>query len=117
LILSISGFSLRMFCFYTLGEFFTFNLGTRKNHTLIKTGPYAYILHPSYSAYILQIVSTFVFLSSCIFTYLFTCIIIAYSIFRVKNAIELEENVLSFHFKTDYSEFKKNKYRLIPFVY
>ncbi|CAF4350854.1 unnamed protein product, partial [Rotaria sordida] len=32
----------------TLGAFFTFELTIRSTHKLIKTGPYAYVRHPSY---------------------------------------------------------------------
>jgi protein-S-isoprenylcysteine O-methyltransferase Ste14 len=39
----------RIWCYRTLGKFFTFNLTIRNSHKLIKSGPYAYVRHPSYT--------------------------------------------------------------------
>jgi len=60
---SMIGFSLvfigglgRIWCYRTLGRFFTFQVTIRRGHTLIQTGPYAYVRHPSYTfAYILMV--------------------------------------------------------------
>ncbi|CAF3114908.1 unnamed protein product [Rotaria sp. Silwood2] len=43
----IGGFG-RIWCYRILGTFFTFEITIRDTHKLIKTGPYAYIRHPSY---------------------------------------------------------------------
>ena len=45
----ISGSALRIWCFRTLGDFFTFELTIRPTHVLVKTGPYAFVRHPSYT--------------------------------------------------------------------
>ena len=46
----------RIWCYRTLGQFFTFELTIRTSHKLIKQGPYAYVRHPSYTfAYLLTI--------------------------------------------------------------
>ncbi|CAF1468497.1 unnamed protein product [Rotaria magnacalcarata] len=39
----------RIWCYKTLGVFFTFELAIRSSHKLIKTGPYSYVRHPSYT--------------------------------------------------------------------
>lgn len=39
----------RIWCYRTLGKFFTFEITIRNSHRLIKTGPYAYVRHPSYT--------------------------------------------------------------------
>ncbi len=39
----------RIWCYKTLGVFFTFQITIRNSHKLIKTGPYAYVRHPSYT--------------------------------------------------------------------
>ena len=39
----------RLWCYRTLGKFFTFELTIRSSHKLIKRGPYAYVRHPSYT--------------------------------------------------------------------
>jgi protein-S-isoprenylcysteine O-methyltransferase Ste14 len=39
----------RIWCYKTLGKLFTFEITIRNSHKLIKTGPYAYVRHPSYT--------------------------------------------------------------------
>ena len=48
-ILMITGSLGRVWCYRTLGVFFTFELAIRSFHKLIKTGPYSYVRHPSYT--------------------------------------------------------------------
>ncbi|KIJ66846.1 hypothetical protein HYDPIDRAFT_186460 [Hydnomerulius pinastri MD-312] len=49
----LGGGILRRLCYITLGRFFTFHLTIRKAHTLITTGPYAYVRHPSYTGFLM----------------------------------------------------------------
>jgi len=46
---TIAGCWLRLKCFRTLKEFFTFEISIRDNHRLVKTGPYAWVRHPAYT--------------------------------------------------------------------
>ncbi|ESK93521.1 hypothetical protein Moror_1653 [Moniliophthora roreri MCA 2997] len=58
-ILTISGTSLRVRCYRTLGRFFTFELRIQSRHQLIKEGPYSVVRHPSYTALILTVLGAF----------------------------------------------------------
>ncbi|KAG1886253.1 hypothetical protein F4604DRAFT_1572604 [Suillus subluteus] len=49
-VLAITGGFVRWWCYRTLGRFFTFQLSVRKGHSIVTTGPYAVIRHPSYTA-------------------------------------------------------------------
>jgi protein-S-isoprenylcysteine O-methyltransferase Ste14 len=49
LALTVSGSLLRLWSFSTLGRLFTFQVGFRREHPLIRTGPYRYLVHPSYT--------------------------------------------------------------------
>ena len=53
---AIGGASLRLWCFKVLNKYFTFNLTVKKNHELITTGPYSYLVHPSVSIFILILI-------------------------------------------------------------
>ncbi|KAG2114418.1 hypothetical protein DEU56DRAFT_866615 [Suillus clintonianus] len=46
--LSIIGGAVRVYCYYTLGRFFTFELSIRQDHKLVTSGPYSIVRHPSY---------------------------------------------------------------------
>ncbi|KAF9468411.1 hypothetical protein BDZ94DRAFT_1246749 [Collybia nuda] len=43
------GAALRMRCYQAMKSFFTFDLSIRENHSLVRTGPYSVVRHPSYS--------------------------------------------------------------------
>ncbi|KAG6872305.1 hypothetical protein C0995_011115 [Termitomyces sp. Mi166 len=58
-LLVVAGCWLRLECFRTLREFFTFEITIRKNHRLITSGPYSYVRHPAYTG------STLIFIGSC----------------------------------------------------
>lgn len=53
-LLLIAGAALRLWCFATLRELFTFHIGIREGHKLIKEGPYAVVRHPSYTGIFLM---------------------------------------------------------------
>jgi protein-S-isoprenylcysteine O-methyltransferase Ste14 len=46
----------RIWCYKTLGKFFTFELTIRNSHKLIKSGPYAYVRHPSYTLVLILVI-------------------------------------------------------------
>ena len=52
---AIFGGIIRLACYRTLGNLFTFELSIRKNHRLITSGPYAVVRHPSYAGLIMFI--------------------------------------------------------------
>ncbi|KAH9474726.1 hypothetical protein JR316_0013191 [Psilocybe cubensis] len=60
-ILSIMGAAIRIRAFRDLGRFFRFQISIQKDHQLIKTGPYAYVRHPSYTGLTLATVGWFIY--------------------------------------------------------
>jgi len=48
--LVIGGALLRLWCYRTLGRFFTFEVTLKNEHRLVTNGPYAVVRHPSYTA-------------------------------------------------------------------
>jgi protein-S-isoprenylcysteine O-methyltransferase Ste14 len=58
LLMIIGGFG-RIWCYQTLGTFFTYEITIRSSHKLIRTGPYAYVRHPSYTFAILLTIGMF----------------------------------------------------------
>lgn len=55
-ILMIVGGWGRLWCYKTLGRFFTYQITIRHSHKLIRTGPYAYVRHPSYTFAIILVI-------------------------------------------------------------
>ena len=46
--LIITGSLFRQHCYRVLGQYFTFELSIRNGHTLVTSGPYSVVRHPSY---------------------------------------------------------------------
>ncbi|KAG5651395.1 hypothetical protein H0H81_008777 [Sphagnurus paluster] len=53
--LVLAGAQLRMACYRELGRFFTFEMAIRKDHFLVRSGPYAYVRHPAYTGLIMTL--------------------------------------------------------------
>jgi protein-S-isoprenylcysteine O-methyltransferase len=45
----IGGISVRWWAVITLGKFFTVDVATHRDHTLVDTGPFRFVRHPSYT--------------------------------------------------------------------
>jgi protein-S-isoprenylcysteine O-methyltransferase Ste14 len=55
IILAIAGGALRVSAFRALGRHFTFELAIFRDHTLITSGPYSFVRHPSYTGLLLLV--------------------------------------------------------------
>lgn len=53
-VLVTAGAGIRLLCFKTLGDLFTFEVTIRSNHRLVDTGPYSIVRHPSYTGGIMK---------------------------------------------------------------
>ncbi len=50
----------RILSYRELGPMFAFELARKKDHTLVTTGPYAIVRHPSYAAFFLEVLGSIV---------------------------------------------------------
>eukprot|EP00884_Botryococcus_braunii_P002979 jgi/Botrbrau1/12682/Bobra.67_1s0046.1 len=114
-VLAISALALRVWAVQTLDRHFTFFVGIRKDHKLIKTGPYRTLRHPSYTGTLLYISS------ACYFCGLRKPLVLAilmspgpYATFK---RIVNEEKVLLDAFGKECEEHFRRTWRLLPFIY
>ena len=56
LVLMLLGIALRQWSVFALGSFFTVQVQVREGQTVVDTGPYRYVRHPSYTAIMLTFV-------------------------------------------------------------
>lgn len=113
-ILTTTGIYLRWSCYRALGKFFTFNLGVRTDHELITTGPYQYLIHPSYTGQIVLNFGTLLFMKTNISLII---ALLVYMFVRGNRRIMIEEAFLATHFGDKYKQYISRRYRLIPFIY
>ena len=131
---SIGG-GIRLLCYRSLGDFFTWEVSLQKSQRLITTGPYSYIRHPSYLG------SFFVYLGICLFVafapgtffhecvagrhplgaFLFRLLYWTYSVFVVGflfSRTVQEDRLLRERFGKEWEQWvKQTPYRIFPFVF
>jgi len=109
----ISGVVFRQYVISFLGKFFTATVQIHKDHHLIKAGPYRYIRHPSYLGILILALGDGIALANWIS--LLLCIMLpAIGIIR---RIKVEEKELCHHFGEQYQDYRKNTWRIIPYIY
>jgi protein-S-isoprenylcysteine O-methyltransferase Ste14 len=104
-------------CFYTyrvLGEFYTFTIGIRKNHALITSSLYKYIMHPGYLFQLFIIISSICFHNV---NYLITIFLVIYTLLSYQRRMVDEEKMLWNKFGDEFKSYKLTRKRLIPYLY
>lgn len=111
--LMLFGIMFRWYSASLLGKYFTFDVATHSNQTVIEKGPYRYIRHPSYSGALLSLVGFGLALGNWAgLAAGLICLGIAYA-YR----IPVEEQALASALGEPYRQYLKRTWRLVPFVY
>ena len=113
LIMCIAGSYLRTKAKHQLGEFFTYQLGVTEDQKLITNGVYSYVMHPSYLGIFLLYLGISISHQSIVS--FISCNVLIASAIIVR--IHKEEALLSKHFGTEFELYRKNRCRMVPFVY
>ena len=109
----IAGMIIRFTAVWSLGKFFTVNLGIQDNHRLVRTGLYKYIRHPSYSGSLLSFAGFCLSLNNWLSLLIIMIPVIATFI----NRINIEEKLLFGQFGSEYEEYRRKTKRLVPLIY
>jgi protein-S-isoprenylcysteine O-methyltransferase Ste14 len=110
--LLILGSLLRRWCFRTLGQYFTGDVKARADQPVIRTGPYQYVRHPSYTAGIMMFTGIGLALGSWFSFLLISIASIATYWYRVT----IEERALLGTIGEPYASFMKERKRFIPYI-
>ncbi|MBL8858794.1 MAG: isoprenylcysteine carboxylmethyltransferase family protein [Planctomycetes bacterium] len=113
LVLVFLGCALRLWAVKTLGRLFTVDVAIRAGHSLVTSGPFRFVRHPSYTGLLAMFVGwsvTFANVASAVALLAPLTIALFYR-------LHVEESALSGAFGADYAEYCARTKRLVPFVY
>ncbi len=113
LILIIAGLGLRIAAILNLGKSFSSNVAIQANQTVLKTGLYRWMRHPSYTGLVVIFCSVGVHSQNWIGLLLATVPTTAALLYR----IHVEEIALREHFGEEYVDYCRRTRRLIPGIY
>lgn len=105
--------ALRQWSVLTLGTFFTVQVQVRSDQTVVDTGPYRWVRHPSYTA----IVMSFVGIGVALENWLSLVVLIVVPSVGLVIRIRVEEKALLEALGEPYREFSATRARLIPKVW
>jgi protein-S-isoprenylcysteine O-methyltransferase len=110
LALMLSGLALRGWAVRTLGRHFTVYVALQEGHQLVRSGPYRWIRHPSYTGVLLSVAGLGLALGT--WSGALLALIVAYGGFIYR--IALEEQVLEQAFGAEFAAYKARTWKLFP---
>jgi protein-S-isoprenylcysteine O-methyltransferase Ste14 len=113
LAIMLFGIALRQWSVMALGKFFTVQVRVREGQTVVDTGPYRYVRHPSYTAIML----TFVGMGVALENWLSLLALVIIPTIGLVVRIRVEERALLTALGEPYREFSQSRDRLIPKIW
>lgn len=107
------GIALRVWAIHTLGHLYTFEVGIRRSHRLIREGPYAWIRHPAYAGSVVTLAGVSV--SNAFSLGLVLSIVLISIVYGLR--IRNEEATLVDEFGDAYRAYAARTKRLVPFAF
>ncbi len=108
-------FSLILFSWarLTLRTMYSGLLRVKADHVLVQTGPYRFIRHPAYAAYLLMCLGVAIGYTSVIGLLATLFLLLPAFIYRIR----VEEELLSSEFPADYPQYAQNTKKLLPGIW
>lgn len=113
LVTVILGIALRQWSVRTLGRFFTVQVQVRSDQTVVDTGPYRWVRHPSYTAIIMSFTGIGIALENWLSLLVLTVVPTIGLVVRIR----VEEMALLDALGEPYRRFSESRARLIPKVW
>jgi protein-S-isoprenylcysteine O-methyltransferase Ste14 len=109
----VSGAAIRILAIRTLAEHFRYELRVESGQTLVREGLYRCIRHPSYLGLLLIALGAALTLASVPATSLGALLLLPILVLRMRE----EESVLTGAFGADYAAYRRESWRLVPYIY
>lgn len=111
LVLMLAGVALRWYAIWVLGVSFTCEVSTRPGQDVVRSGPYRWVRHPSYTGGLLTILGLLVCCDNPVPLAAMVLAVVGYA-YRIR----IEERALATHLGSPYREYMRRTKRLIPFL-
>lgn len=110
--LTFAGLSLALWARFFLGRNWSGEITVKKDHQLIRTGPYAIVRHPIYSGFLFALLG-----SALVFGQVrcFAGLLLAAIGWRLKSLVE--EQYMTEQFGVEYTGYKREVKALVPFIW
>jgi len=109
----VVGLIIRLVAVATLKRQFTTTIAIVENHTIVNTGLYRVIRHPSYLGLLAVLLGFGLASENWVSLAVLVVLPVAATLYRIR----VEERVLSRHFGPAYQEYARRTYRLLPGIY
>jgi protein-S-isoprenylcysteine O-methyltransferase Ste14 len=111
LVLALGGVAVRQYAIASLGRFFTVRVMTAPGQTVVESGPYRYVRHPSYSGSLMTVLGVLLLSTNWLSL---ACFVVALPGFIYR--IRVEEQALTRALGDPYRDYMRRTRRLVPFV-
>ena len=112
ILLVYAGIAFRLYAIHTLGAYFTTDVAVAPQQTVIETGPYRRIRHPSYTGLLITLLG----FGLCLTNWLALLVLMGCALIGFSYRIYVEERVLQQQLGQRYQEYMRRTKRLIPFL-
>jgi protein-S-isoprenylcysteine O-methyltransferase Ste14 len=113
LVIVVLGMALRQWAVRSLGQFFTVQVQVRSGQTVVDTGPYRWVRHPSYTA----IIVSFAGIGVALENWLSLIVLLIVPTIGLVIRIRVEERTLLTALGEPYRQFSSSRARLIPGIW
>jgi protein-S-isoprenylcysteine O-methyltransferase Ste14 len=107
------GIALRLWCFHTLGRYFTFTVQTSHDQPVIDRGPYSVVRHPSYLAILVIVTGVGLLIGNVVSL----CALVVSVLCGVVYRIRVEDRALLAALGAPYRDYAATHQRLVPHVW
>ena len=109
--LALAGIAVRWYAVITLGRSFTTRVMTRPDQTVVRTGPYRFVRHPSYTGLLMTVLGLVLCSTNWLALACFPLALLGFA-YRIK----VEEQALLDGLGESYRDYMRDTKRLVPFV-
>jgi protein-S-isoprenylcysteine O-methyltransferase Ste14 len=113
IVVIVLGAALRWWAIFTLGPYFTFDVAVRSTQSVVHSGPYRFVRHPSYTAILIMLLGVGMVLAN----WASLAALLVGGLTGLLYRVRVEERALIEALGEPYRDYSRHSSRFIPFVF